>query len=287
MLTRTPANVKISFEFFPPKTEKMEAQLWQAVDRLAPLRPDFMTVTYGAGGSTRERTHNIVTHIQARTGLPAAAHLTCIDATTGEIDAIAEAYWEAGIRHIVALRGDAPGGSAGGYQPHPGGYAYASDLIAGLKRLHDFEISAAAYPETHPHAASPAADIENLKRKVDAGATRAITQFFFDIAAFRRFRDHATAAGIGVPIVPGILPIANFARTKDFAASCGARIPADLAARFDALPDDANSRDAVAADVALAMCRELLADGIDELHFYTLNKAELVERVCRELMKFA
>ncbi len=261
----------------------MEAQLWDAVDRLAPLRPAFVSVTYGAGGSTRERTHSVVTRIQARTGIPAAAHLTCVCATREEIDVVADSYWQAGIRHIVAVRGDPPGGAGGKYEPHPGGYAYASDLIAGLRRRHDFEISTGAYPETHPQARSPAADVENLKRKVDAGATRAITQFFFDTGAFRRFRDRATAAGVTVPIVPGILPVTNFVRTREFAAACGASIPAWLVQRFEGLTDTQQARDEAAGETALELCRELLADDVDELHFYTLNKAELVEKVCGEL----
>ncbi len=277
-------HLTVSFEFFPPKTEKLETQLWAAVDRLAVLSPSFLSVTYGAGGSTRERTHQIVETIQKKTGIPAAAHLTCVAATRAEIDAIAEEYWQAGIRHIVALRGDPPGGLGGAYEPYPGGYAYACDLIAGLRRLHDFEISTAAYPETHPAALSAEADLENLKRKIDAGATRALTQFFFDVGAFLRFRDRAAAAGITVPIVPGILPVLNFAKAKEFARSCGASIPKDFASQFEDLgEDDVMQREAVAIIVATDMCRELKQHGVEEFHFYTLNRAELSEGVCRLL----
>jgi methylenetetrahydrofolate reductase (NADPH) len=281
----TVSPLTVSFEFFPPKTEKLEAQLWAAVTRLAALKPSFVSVTYGAGGSTRARTHQIVETIQEKTGIPAAAHLTCVAATREEIDAIADEYWQAGIRHIVALRGDPPGGAGGQYEPHPGGYAYANDLIAGLKRLHDFEISCAAYPETHPQALSADADLENLKRKIDAGATRALTQFFFDAGCFLRFRDRAAAAGIAVPIVPGILPVLNFTRAKEFAAACGARISDDFARQFETIPEsDVQQRETVAISAATDMCRELQSAGVSEFHFYTLNRAELTEGVCRLLM---
>ncbi len=276
-------NLKISFEFFPPKTDKMEAQLWQAGDRLAPLRPAFVSVTYGAGGSTRERTHTIVTSIQEKTGISAAAHLTCVAASRAEIHEVADDYWNAGIRHIVALRGDPPGRFGGHYAPEADGYGYAADLVQGLLARHPFEISVAAYPEGHPQADTPAADVENLKRKVDAGASRAITQFFFDIDRFRRFRDMAAAAGITVPIAPGILPVANFARTKDFAASCGATMPGWFADQFDGLDDDPVTRQSVATTIAVDLCRALIADGISELHFYTLNRAELTLGICHLL----
>jgi methylenetetrahydrofolate reductase (NADPH) len=274
--------LSVSFEFFPPKNEKMEQSLWQAVGKLVPLRPGFVSVTYGAGGSTRERTHATVARIQAETGVPAAAHLTCVAATREEIDAIARAYWEAGIRHIVALRGDPPGGPLSGavYEPHPGGYAYAGDLVEGLRRVADFEVSVAAYPETHPQAVNAQDDLDNLKRKVDAGATRAITQFFFDNDAYLRFVDRAAAAGIDVPIVPGILPITNFARTVEFAASCNARIPPALADLFDGLDGDPETRQLVAATAAVEQCRYLSERGVRQFHFYTLNRAELTVAIC-------
>src|SRR5712691_8373647 len=240
---------RVSFEFFPPKTAGMEARLWEVVQRLEPLAPRFVSVTYGAGGSTRERTHATVRRIRQETQLEPAAHLTCVGATRDEIDAVARDYWEAGIRHIVALRGDPPSGPIGGpiggaapgtesYVPHPGGYAYAADLVAGLRRVADFEISVAAYPETHPAARSPGHDLDNLKQKLDAGASRAITQFFFDVDVFLRFRDRAGAAGIGVPIVPGILPVTNFTQLKRMAAGCGASIPQWMASQFEGLDDD-------------------------------------------------
>ena len=277
---------RVSFEFFPPKTEKMAESLWSAVKRLAPLGPAFMSVTYGAGGSTRERTHATVTRIQKETGVPAAAHLTCVGSSREEIDTIARAYWDAGIRHIVALRGDPPSGPDGTqavYEPHPGGYAYAADLVAVLRQISDFELSVAAYPETHPEAPSAQADLDNLKRKVDAGATRAITQFFFDNADFLRFLDKAAAAGITVPIVPGILPITNFTRAVDFAGRCGARVPPTMAAMFEGLDDDPETRQLVAATVAAEQCLDLARAGVEHFHFYTLNRAELVRAICHRL----
>jgi methylenetetrahydrofolate reductase (NADPH) len=276
-------DISVSFEFFPPKTATMEAQLWRAIETLSPVNPAFMSVTYGAGGSTRERTHAVVTRIQDALGIPAAAHLTCVNATRDEIDGIADAYWEAGIRHIVALRGDPPGGIGGDYVPTPGGYAYANELVAGLLARHPFDISVGAYPEGHPQAISPARDLDALKRKVDAGARRAITQFFFDVSAYSRFRERAEAIGITVPIVPGILPLTNFARAAEMAKSCGAHIPSALRARFDGLDDDPAGRQAVAAAVAAEQCRELYALGVRQFHFYTLNRAELVLGICREL----
>lgn len=276
----------VSFEFFPPKTEKMEQSLWQAIQRLAPLAPAFVSVTYGAGGSTRERTHATVCRIQSETGIPAAAHLTCVGATRDEIDAIARTYWNAGIRHIVALRGDPPeaaGGLGGAYAPHPGGYAYAADLVAGLKAVADFEISVAAYPEAHPDAPSAAFDLDNLKRKVDAGATRGITQFFFDNDKYLRFRDRCAAAGIPAPIVPGILPITNYARAVEFAGKCNATIPAKLAETFEGLDADPETRHLVAATVAAEQCQALQAEGVDAFHFYTLNRSDLTTAICRML----
>ncbi|HYH18153.1 MAG TPA: methylenetetrahydrofolate reductase [NAD(P)H] [Azospirillum sp.] len=276
----------VSFEFFPPKSEKMEQSLWQAIQRLAPLAPAFVSVTYGAGGSTRERTHNTVCRIQRETGIQAAAHLTCVGATRAEIDAIARTYWDAGIRHIVALRGDPPeseGGAGAVYVPHPGGYPYAVDLVEGLRKVADFEISVAAYPEAHPEAPSAAFDLDNLKRKVDAGATRAISQFFFDNAAFLRFRDRCAGAGIAVPIVPGILPITNFARAVEFAGKCGAAVPQTFFDTFEGLDDDPETRQLVAATMAAEQCKELQAHGVEQFHFYTLNRAELTVAICRML----
>jgi len=282
MATPLPAKVAVSFEFFPPKTDRMAESLWEAVERLAPLRPAYVSVTYGAGGTTRERTHATVTRIRNETDLEPAAHLTCVGAERGEVDAVARRYWDAGIRHIVALRGDAPEGAAR-YTPHPGGYAFAADLVAGLKRVADFEISVAAYPERHPEAASPEADLDNLKRKVDAGACRAITQFFFDVDVFLRFRDRAAAAGLTVPLVPGILPVTNFARVKQFAGTCGAAVPAWMADLFEGLDDDPETRKLVAATVAAEQCRALSAHGVEAFHFYTLNRAELVYAICHIL----
>jgi len=280
---------RISFEFFPPKTPEMEDRLWAAIKRLEPLRPRFVSVTYGAGGSTRERTHATVRRIRHETALEPAAHLTCIAATRAEIDAVARDYWDAGIRHIVALRGDPPNGpiggsgTVGGYAPHPGGYPYAADLVAGLKRVADFEISVAAYPETHPAARSPGHDLDNLKAKLDAGASRAITQFFFDVEVFLRFRDRAARSRIDVPLVPGILPVTNFAQLRRMAAACGASIPAWMGAHFEGLDDDPDTRRLVAASLAAEQCRRLQANGVPEFHFYTLNRADLLVAICHLL----
>jgi methylenetetrahydrofolate reductase (NADPH) len=276
------AALQVSFEFFPPKTEAMAAQLWRAVERLAPLAPRFVSVTYGAGGSTRERTHETVTRIQRETELTSAAHLTCVDADSSQVDEVAGQYWDAGIRHIVALRGDPVDGEAG-YRPHPGGYVNAAALVAGLKRAADFEISVAAYPEIHPDSASSQADLDNLKRKIDAGADRAISQYFFDPDVFLRFLDRARAAGIWVPIVPGILPVTNFDQVKRFSAMCGASVPAWLAHMFENLDDDAETRKLVAATVAADQCRSLRAAGVNEFHFYTLNRADLTYSICHIL----
>jgi methylenetetrahydrofolate reductase (NADPH) len=276
---------RISFEFFPPQTPEMEARLWEVIKRLEPLGPRFVSVTYGAGGSTRERTHATVRRIRQETTLEPAAHLTCVAATRDDIDRIARDYWDAGIRHIVALRGDPPGGMTGGgrYLPHPDGYAFAADLVAGLRRVADFEISVAAYPETHPEAQSADFDLDNLRRKLDAGASRAITQFFFDVDLFLRFRDRVAAAGIGVPIVPGILPVTNFAQLKRMARICGASLPPWLAAHFDGLDDDPDTRRLVAASIAAEQCRRLHASGVHEFHFYTLNRADLIVAICHLL----
>ncbi|HWE72838.1 MAG TPA: methylenetetrahydrofolate reductase [NAD(P)H] [Stellaceae bacterium] len=272
----------VSFEFFPPKTATLEHTLWHAITRLAPLGPRFVSVTYGAGGSTRERTHATVARIRSETTLEPAAHLTCVGASRDAIDRVAQGYWDAGIRHIVALRGDPPAG-AGGWTPCPNGYARAADLVAGLKRIADFEISVAAYPETHPEAISAAADLDNLKRKLDAGATRAITQFFFDVDCYLHFRDRVAAASITAPIVPGILPIADFAQAKKFATACGASMPVRLESEFGDAGDDPRRRAAVSERVAVAQCRRLIAAGSDALHFYTLNRAELVGAICASL----
>ncbi len=274
--------LKVSFEFFPPKSAEMEESLWRSVTRLAPLSPRFVSVTYGAGGSTRERTHNTVVRILNETGLKPAAHLTCVGAARGEVDEVAQHYWQAGIRHIVALRGDAPEGS-GSFQPHPEGYANSTDLIAGLKKIADFEVSVGCYPEGHPDTASPRIELEHLKRKVDAGATRCITQYFFDTDVYFRFLDRARSAGITVPIVPGILPVTNFRQVVKFSAACGASVPAWMADQFDGLDDDAETRRMVAAHLAAEQCRRLLAAGIDEFHFYTLNRADLTYAICHVL----
>jgi methylenetetrahydrofolate reductase (NADPH) len=272
----------VSFEFFPPKTAVTERTLWQTITRLAPLGPRFVSVTYGAGGSTRERTHATVARIRRESRLEPAAHLTCAGASRAEIEAVARDYWDAGIRHIVALRGDPPAGG-GQYMAHPAGYVRAVDLVGGLKRIADFEISVAAYPEVHPEAASAAADLDNLKRKLDAGATRAITQFFFEVDRYLRFRDRVAAAGICAPIVPGILPIADFAQAKKFAAACGASMPAQLDAEFAAADEDPHARRAVSERFATAQCRRLIEEDVEALHFYTLNRAELVGAICASL----
>ena len=272
----------VSFEFFPPNTEKMEATMWQSIDRLAGLEPSFVSVTYGADGSTRERTHNAVQRIMNETRLRAAPHLTCIGAGRGEIDDIAREYWDMGVRHLVALRGDAPK-DVEHYVPHPDGYAYASDLVEGLKKVADFEISVAAYPEVHPEAPDADFDLDNLKRKLDAGATRAITQFFFDTDVFLKFRDRCAAAGIDAPIVPGILPITRFPQLERFAAACGASVPNWLRQWFDGLEDDAETRQMIAASVAIDQVRRLQAEGISEFHFYTLNRSELAFAICHAL----
>ncbi len=272
----------VSFEFFPPNSEKMEAMLWESIQRLAVLKPRFVSVTYGADGSTRERTHAAVERIVSETDLTAAPHLTCVGATRGEIDEIARDYWDMGVRHLVALRGDAPKGS-GAYRPTPGGYAYAADLVAGLARIADFDISVAAYPEVHPEAPSAQFDLDNLKRKLDAGASRAITQFFFDVDCFLRFRDRCTAAGIESSIVPGILPITRFPQLERFAAMCGASIPDWLRERFAGLDDDEPTRQMIAASVAIEQVQALQKEGIEEFHFYTLNRSELTFAICHAL----
>ncbi len=271
----------VSFEFFPPKSPEAEGRLWEVIGTLAPLKPRFVSVTYGAGGSTRERTHSTVTRIKRETKLTPAAHLTCVNATRDEIQEIAQQYWDAGVRHIVALRGDAPDGSA--YTPTPGGYAYADDLVKGLREVGDFDISVAAYPEIHPQAVSPQADLDHLKRKLDAGATRAISQFFFDVDLYLRFLDTARAQGITAEIVPGILPVTNVAQLKKFAGMAGASVPAWLSKLFEGLDEKPELRNLVAAMVAAEQCRLLMLAGIDHFHFYTLNRAELTQAICHIL----
>ncbi|MEA1085416.1 MAG: methylenetetrahydrofolate reductase [NAD(P)H] [Sphingomonas sp.] len=275
-------DIDVSFEFFPPKNEKMEEQLWDAVRTLEPLGPSFVSVTYGAGGSTRERTHATVARIQRETSLAAAAHLTCVEATKAEIDSVAEEYWAAGVRHIVALRGDPPAAGAK-FASHPGGYENAAALVAGLKRLHPFEISVAAYPERHPDSPDMAADIDNLKAKFDAGATRAITQFFHEPETFFRYRDRLAAAGIDAEIVPGIMPVTNFASVVRMSKMCGTEVPAWMARLFDGLEDHPASRQLIAATLAAELSRKLYAGGVKSLHFYTLNRAELAFAICHLL----
>jgi methylenetetrahydrofolate reductase (NADPH) len=275
-------DIGVSFEFFPPKSAKMEETLWESIQTLAPLAPRFVSVTYGAGGSTRERTHATVARIERETPLAAAAHLTCVEATREEIDAVAEKYWAAGVRHIVALRGDMPV-IGEPYRPHPGGYANAAELVAGLKRLHPFDISVAAYPELHPESGTSQADLDNLKRKIDAGASRAITQFFFSPDCFFRFRDAAAAAGIDAEIVPGILPVTSVAQTRKFAGLCGAEIPGWMDRLFEGLDELPAARQLVAATIGAELCRQLYAGGVRNFHFYTLNRAELAYAICHLL----
>lgn len=274
--------VSVSFEFFPPNDAEMERTLWESVQRLAPLNPHFVSVTYGADGTTRERTHKTVMRVLRETSLTPAPHLTCIGAPREEILAIAREYWDAGVRHVVALRGDAPAGQ-GAYRPHPGGFDYAVDLVRGLRDVGDFDISVAAYPETHPEAPGADFDLDNLQAKLDAGASRAITQFFFDTDAFLRFRDRCVARGITAELVPGILPITRFPQMLRFAKRCGASVPEWLAHRFDGLDDDAETRRMIAASVAIDQVRKLQREGVQEFHFYTLNRAELTFAICHAL----
>jgi methylenetetrahydrofolate reductase (NADPH) len=273
--------VQVSFEFFPPHDEAMEQTLWASIERLAPLAPRFVSVTYGADGSTRDRTHRVIARVQRETRLTGAPHLTCIGAGRGEILEVARRYWDAGVRHIVALRGDPPAGS--GYTPRTDGFAHASDLVAGLKGVADFEISVAAFPETHPEARNPQQDLDNLKRKFDAGAKRAITQFFFDTDCYLRFRDACARQGIAAPIVPGILPITRFPQLLRFAARCGATVPDWLVERFEGLDDDTETRKLIAAAVAIEQVARLRREGVGEFHFYTLNRAELTYAICHAL----
>ena len=274
--------IGVSFEFFPPRTEEMERTLWRSILRLAPLEPSFVSVTYGAGGSTRDRTHATVRRILDETSLAPAAHLTCVAASREEVDDVARSYHAAGVRHIVALRGDPPE-SGVPFTPHPGGYPHAVDLVAGLRRIADFDISVAAYPETHPEAPGPDFDLDNLKRKLDAGASRAITQFFFDTEPFLRFRDRVRRAGVEAPLIPGILPVTNFGQVSRFAKMCGASVPLWLSRLFESLEEDPEARKLVAAMVAGEQCRILAAEGVSGFHFYTLNRADLTFAICHML----
>jgi methylenetetrahydrofolate reductase (NADPH) len=277
------APAAVSFEFFPPKTTAMEVSLWEAVRRLEPLSPEFVSVTYGAGGSTRERTHATVARILNETGLRPAAHLTCVAATKEEVDSVVRDYWKLGVRHIVALRGDPPSGAGAAYVPHPGGYANSADLVAGIRKIADFEVSVSAYPEKHPESPSVDADLDMLQAKVDAGATRAITQFFFDNDHYWRYLERVRARGISIPIIPGQIPIHNFKQVASFAARCGASVPASLAAQFDGLSNDPETAQLVAASVATEQALRLVAGGVTEFHFYTLNRASLVYAICHML----
>ena len=275
--------LRVSFEFFPPKTEEMERTLWESIARLAPLGPSFVSVTYGAGGSTRERTHSTVKRLLSDTALVPAAHLTCVDATREEVDEVVRAYGAAGVQHIVALRGDPPAGIGAAYEAYPGGYAHASDLVAGLRRIDDFEISVAAFPERHPESATFEQDLDALQRKIDAGATRAITQFFFTNDLYFRFLDRVHARGIEIPVVPGILPVQNFKQARSFAERAGASVPQWLADRFEGLDDDVATRRLVAAAVAAEQVLDLAGQGVNDFHFYTMNRAELVFAICHLL----
>ena len=275
--------INVSFEFFPPKTPEMEETLWNSIARLAPLAPNFVSVTYGAGGSTRERTHSTIVRILKETKLKPAAHLTCVAATTKEIDQVAKSYWDAGVRHIVALRGDPPAGAGAKYDPPANGYAYTKDLIGGLKKTGDFEISVSAYPEQHPESPSQEFELDLLKEKVDSGASRAMTQFFFDNDVYFRYLDKVRARGIDIPIVPGILPVQNFKQAHKFAEQCGASVPTWLARRFEGLDDDPATRKLIAASVAAEQVLDLVDKGVREFHFYTLNRADLVYAVCHLL----
>ena len=274
---------RVSFEFFPPKTPEAEASLWKTVERLAPLNPEFVSVTYGADGSTRERTHQVIESILTKTSLTPVPHLTCVGAPREEIDSIANEYWNMGVRQIVALRGDPEGGAEADYVPHPDGYAYASDLVEGLLEKYPFELFVAAYPETHPQAVSADADLDNLKRKVDAGGHRAITQFFFDNGIFLRFRDRVAAAQIDVELIPGILPVTNFNTLVRFAGACGASIPRSLSTLFEGLDEDPTTRQLIAAHTAVSQAEDLGREGVEDFHFYTLNRADLSFAVCHAL----
>lgn len=285
VISRPPVarRLNVSFEFFPPKSEKLEEQLWAAVAKLEPLDPTFVSVTYGAGGSTRDRTHRTVSRLIAETRLKPAAHLTTVAAARGEVDDVLRTYWEAGVRHIVALRGDPPGGLAETFTPHPDGYRNATELVAAARRVAPFEVSVGVYPEKHPESPSLAHDLDVLKAKIDAGATRGISQFFFEAETFLRFRDAAAVAGVAIPISPGIMPVTNFNGIVKMASACGAAVPAWLARMFDGLDDDPETRRLVAAAVTAELCARLAAEGVEDFHFYTLNRADLTLAICRIL----
>ena len=277
-----PVDVDVSFEFFPPDTDKSHRILWNSIQRLAPLNPSYVSVTYGAGGTTRERTHDTVSRIRNETNLEPAAHLTCVSASREEVDAVARQYWDSGVHHIVALRGDTPKGALS-YLTHPDGYETAADLVAGLKKIANFQISVSAYPEPHPEAFSPEADLDNLKRKIDAGATQAITQYFFNINTYLKFLERARNTGITVPIIPGILPVTNFKRVREFSKRCGADIPLSMADLFEGLDDKPEIRKLVAASLAVGQCRALNTNGVNQFHFYTMNQADLCFAICHML----
>lgn len=277
------SSLRVSFEFFPPKSDEMEAALWRTVSKLAPLAPEFFSVTYGAGGSTRERTHKTVSKLISDTKTPVAAHLTCVDATSEEIDGVLRDYWEAGVRHIVALRGDPVGGADQAYCPHPGGYENGAALAAGAKKIAPFEITVGCYPEKHPDSASLGDDIDMLKRKIDAGATRAITQFFYDNTVYLRYLEAVRAAGISIPIVPGLMPITNFKGLQRMAKICGASIPGRLVKLFENLDQDPPTRRLISAAIAAEQCLELAEQGCDRFHFYTLNRDEQTYALCHML----
>lgn len=274
-------NPRVSFEFFPPKTEALESQLWEAIRKLEPLAPSFVSVTYGAGGSTRDRTHKTVSRILAETTLEPAAHLTCVGASCAEVDEVLRAYWSAGVRHIVALRGDPPGGVGAAYEPHPQGYAGAADLVAGARKVADFDVSVAVHPEKHPASATWAQDVENFRRKLDAGAARGISQFFFDADVFLRFRDRLARAGVDAPVAPGIMPVTNVKGLQKMAAGCGATLPGWLTRLFEGLDDDPETRRLVASATTAQLCAQLAAEGVEDFHFYTLNRADLTLAICR------
>jgi len=276
-------DLKVSFEFFPPKNEQMERTLWQTIERLAPFRPRWVSVTYGAGGSTRDRSTDMLARLLRETDLRPAAHLTCVRATRAQVDEVIRTWMQIGVRHIVALRGDPPEGVGEVYTPHPGGYESSVELVRGIKQIGPFEVSVSAYPEKHPESPSVEADLNTLAAKVDAGADRAITQFFFDNADFFRYLDRARARGIDIPITAGIMPMDNFQQVARFAGSCGARIPDWLARRFDGLEDDPETARLVAAGVAVEQITELLEAGVSEFHIYTLNRAGLTEAICHSI----
>lgn len=272
---------RVSFEFFPPKTDALEAQLWEAIGKLERLSPSFVSVTYGAGGSTRDRTHRTVARIVKETSMRPAAHLTCVGASKADVNDVLRDYWSAGVRHVVALRGDPPGGAGAPFAPHPDGYANAAELVAGVKGIADFEVSVAVHPEKHPNTPSWEAEIDNFKRKLDAGAVRGVSQFFFDAEIFLRFRDRLNAAGVVAAVVPGIMPVTNFKGLQKMAAGCNASVPRWLATLFDGLDDDPETRRLVAAATTAELCARLSAEGVEDFHFYTLNRADLTLAICR------